>query len=56
MKTLRLKLYNGPIMSMNKAQFLRKMIGVSRKFMSIRITDHHFLRILFYGKQGCEIV
>ena len=29
-------------------QFLREIIGVSRKFMSIRIADHHFLRILLW--------
>ena len=35
-------------MSMNTAKFLREMIGISRKFMSIRIADHHFFRILLW--------
>ena len=35
-------------MSMNTAKILRGMIGISRKFMSIRIADHHFFRIILW--------
>ena len=41
---------------MNTAQFLREMIGVCRKFISIRFTDDHFFKDTFMQNKDVKIL
>ena len=41
---------------MNTAQFLREMIGVSRKFISIRFADDHFFKDTFMQNKDVKIL